>query len=249
MVMENTKRLPKRKIIVTGHYGSGKTEFSLSLAMNMTKHGKHHPLSNHPFADLSATDSIALVDLDIINPYFRSREHRKMLAEQDIIVYGSVFDTEITAELPALGANIRKPLEDKSCRVIIDVGGNDTGAMILNQFSGYFAQNDTTMLAVINASRPETSSVDGILEHIYSIESITGLTVSFLVNNTHLLRETDADTIKSGHLLCMEACSASGKQLLCDCYPTELVKAHKLESFSANPMPIGMYLRPTWLDR
>jgi hypothetical protein len=189
----------------------------------------------------------AIVDLDIINPYFRSREQRDLLTKHDIGLYGSVYETEVTAELPALGATIKTPLEDKTCRVIIDVGGNDTGALILNQFANYFTQHDTTTLAIINTNRPDTATVDDILKHIYSIETMTGLTVNYLVNNTHLLRETTADIIREGHEICMEACKVSGRQFLCDCYPEKLVNATELTGLSENLMPLGLYLRPTWL--
>lgn len=232
-----------RKIIVAGHYGSGKSEFSVSLAMNMQQADGFNIVEASP-----EMTQIAIIDLDIVNPYFRSREQRDMLVKHGIAVYGSVFNTEVTAELPALGANIRAPLEDKSCRVIIDVGGNDTGALILNQFHSYFTQHDTAVLAVINANRPETGTLDGILGHITSIESVSGLTVSYVVNNSHLLRETTADTIREGHMLCMDACAASGKQLLCDCYPLGIVDLSQLVGLSGNLMPLGLYLRPTWLD-
>jgi hypothetical protein len=222
----------KRKIIITGHYGSGKTEFAISLAMRI--------VANH--------DRCALVDLDVVNPYFRSRERRDLLESSGISVYGSVFEKEITAELPALGASIRTPLEDKTCRAIIDAGGNDTGALILNQFTKYFKDDETTVLAIVNANRPDTSDLTGALEHITAIEAITGLTVSEIVNNCHLLRETTAETVKKGHELCQRICEATGKHLLCDCYPEELVDPAELSGLSGNLMPLGLYMRPTWLD-
>ena len=237
-----------RKIIVIGHYGSGKSEFSVSLAMNMATPARTIQADSHFIVEkLPELTKTAIVDLDIINPYFRSREQRDMLVKYGIGLYGSVYETEVTAELPALGATVKAPLEDKSCRVIIDVGGNDTGALVLNQFSNYFTQDDTTVLAIINTNRPDTSTLDGILEHINSIEAVTGLTVSYLVNNTHLLRETTADIIREGHMLCMEACRKTKRPLLCDCYPSELIDVAELTDISENLMPVGLYLRPTWL--
>ena len=224
----------KRKLIVTGHYGSGKTEFAVSLAMLLSaeKPGK-----------------LAIIDLDIVNPYFRSRERRDMLEESGISVYGSVFDTEVTAELPALGATLRAPLEDNNCRVIVDAGGNDSGALVLNQFSKYFLDDETIMLAVVNANRPDTSSLDGALGHIAAIEAVTGLTVSGIVNNCHLLRETTADTVLKGHRLCERVCEATGKTLWCDCYPKGIVDPGDLFIISERLMPLGLYMRPTWLDK
>ena len=223
-----------RKIIVTGHYGSGKTEFSVSLAMILAA---------------ETAEKVAVVDLDIVNPYFRSREQRDKLEGAGVSVYGSAFDFEATAELPALGANIRTPLEDEGCRVIIDAGGNDSGAMVLNQFSKYFTADDMTMLAVVNASRPDTSDLDGALEHIFAIEAITGLNVTGIVNNCHLLRETTADIVLKGHELCRDICDATGKELFCDCYPEGIVDPDELAGLSGNLMPLGLYMRPTWLDK
>jgi len=233
MTDERFLELTGRKIIITGHYGSGKTELAVSLAMLLAARGKC---------------KLALVDLDIVNPYFRSRERREMLEGAGVPVYGSVFETEVTAELPALGANLRAPLEDPSCRVIVDAGGNDSGALVLNQFRKYFAGDDTTVLAVVNANRPETRDLDGALAHIAAIEAATGLTVSAIVNNCHLLRETTADTVIKGHELCRKVCEATGKRILCDCYPAGIVAPEDLSGLSGNLMPLGLYMRPTWLD-
>ena len=240
----------KRKTIVTGHYGSGKTEFTISIALqarhlkNCTNFFKPHvmPLKNQ-------YDSLAIIDLDVINPYFRSREQRDMLKEAGVEVYGSAFDTEVTAELPALGANLRAPLENKSYKVFIDTGGNDTGAIVLNQFGKYFNDDDTTVLAVINANRPDTNTIENAIEHIEAIEYITKLKVSAVVNNTHMLRETTADDIKEGHMFCEEICKITSKYLLCDCYPEGIVNPDDLTGLSENLMPIGLYMRPTWLDK
>jgi len=223
-----------RKIIVTGHYGSGKTEFAVSLAMLIKS---------------QESGKLAIIDLDIVNPYFRSRERRDMLEKAGISVYGSVFIRDVSAELPALGATVRSPLEDNDCRVIVDAGGNDSGALVLNQFGKYFTGNDTTVLTVVNANRPDTTTLAGALEHITAIETVTGLTVTGIVNNCHLLRETTASTVLKGYELCVEVCEAAGKQLFCDCYPEGIVSPDDLGGIVGNLMPLGLYMRPTWLDR
>jgi len=238
-----------RKTIVTGHYGSGKTEFAVSLAMrivadsNMPHGGKGEV---HSHRELT---SFALIDLDIVNPYFRSRQEREMLENAGIEVHGSAFDKESTAEIPALGASLRAPLENKTCRVIIDTGGNDAGALVLNQFTKYFTDDETTVLAIVNANRPDTSDIQGALEHITAIEKITKLTISYIVNNTHLLRETTAADIIRGHAFCDNICGVTGKSFLCNCYPKGVVDPDELTGLSGNLMPLGLYMRPTWLDK
>jgi len=222
-----------RKTIVTGHYGSGKTEFSISLAIHLSK----------DFND------VALIDLDIVNPYFRSREKRDFLNNAGISVFGSVYKKEIAAELPALGAGLRAPLENNSCKVIIDTGGNDTGALVLNQFTKYFSDDETTVLAIVNANRPDTSNVEGILSHINAIEKITNLNVSAIVNNTHMLRQTTTDDILKGNTLCEKVCAETGKKLLCNCYPDGIVSPDDLTGSLNDLMPLGLHMRPTWLDK
>ena len=232
------KREPDRRItVVTGHYGSGKTEFSVSLAMMLAKEG------------FGPYKRLALIDLDIANPYFRSRERRNTLERAGVKVYGSHYDHEITAELPALGANIRAPLEDKECRVIVDVGGNDAGAIVLNQFTRYFTDEEAMRLIVVNANRPETRNIDGIMEHLNAIEDKTGLHMDAVVNNCHLLRETDADCVSKGHRLCKEVCNLTGRFIWCDCYPEGIVPVEELAGKYDHLMPLGLYMRPAWLDR
>ena len=231
-------RSPDRRImVVTGHYGSGKTEFSVSLAMRLAERGFG------PYARL------ALCDLDIINPYFRSRERRGMLEAAGIPVYGSAYGHEVTAEIPELAANIRAPLEDQDCRTIVDLGGNDSGAMVLNQFGKYFTPENSLFLTVINANRPETRDLDGAMAHLEAIESITGRRVDGLINNTHLLRETDAACIEKGHRLCEQICARTDAFIWCDCYPAGVVDEAALAGQYEHLMPLGLYMRPGWLDR
>ena len=229
--------LEKIIIVVTGHYGSGKTEFSVSLAMLLSHDEK------------LKYKRLAIIDLDIANPYFRSRERRDMLEKNGIKKYGSAYEHEITAELPALGASSRIPLEDEDCQVIVDLGGNADGAKVLQQFRKYFNTNQYIHLAVVNANRPDTRNIDGALEHLRDIEFATGLPVDAIVNNCHLLRETTADTIAKGHALCEEISKHTGKKIACDCYAPDLIEEKDLHDIGPYHMPIGLYMRPSWLDK
>jgi len=238
----------ERKTIITGHYGSGKTEFAISLALQI----KQLCQENHP-CDTSQENrprdkSVSVIDLDIVNPYFRSREKRDFLRENGISVYGSLYEQDIGAELPALGANIKAPLEDKTGKVIIDTGGDDTGALVLNQFGKYFNDNETKTLIVVNTNRPETGDITGAIKHINAIENITGLEIHYIVNNTHMLRETTVSDIQRGYELCTELCAKTGKTLLCTCYPFDIINPATL-NIPENLMPLGLFIRPTWLDK
>ncbi len=231
-------RAPDRRVmVVTGHYGSGKTEFCVSLAMCLAGLG------------FGPYERLALIDLDIANPYFRSRERKAQLEAAGVRVYGNAYEHEITAELPALGADIRAPLEDRGCRVIVDVGGNDSGAVVLNQFTKYLGPGDALFLIVVNANRPETRDLEGALAHLRAIERKTGRRVDGVINNTHLLRQTDAACVEKGHRLCEAVCRETGLFIWCDCYPEGIVPAGELAGKYEHLLPLGMYMRPSWIDK
>ena len=226
-----------RKIAVVGHYGSGKTEFCVSLAMRLAERG------------YGPYERLALADLDIINPYFRSREQEALMEAKGIAVYGSAYGHDVTAEIPELAANIRAPLQDKRCRTLIDLGGNDAGAKVLRQFESQLPQSDTLVLCVVNANRPETRDLEGALAHLEAIERNLNRRVDGIISNTHLLRETDADCIGKGHRLCQALCDATGRFIWCDCYPEGIVDAAALADQYEYLLPMGLYMRPSWIDK
>ncbi|NLP29806.1 MAG: ATP-binding protein [Clostridiales bacterium] len=219
----------KRIIIVLGHYGSGKTEISVNLALKLAESNK----------------KVALVDLDIANVYFRSRERKQLLVDRGIEVHSNAFQFDIAADLPALSPTIRKPLEDKTYNTVVDVGGDDSGARILNQFIKYFDNDETQILCVINANRPETSTVEGALDHIYKIQKEIGLNVSGLVNNTHLLRETQISDIIKGRELCNQISEILNVPLVYNCCVESLCE--EASDSLDNIFPIKLYMRPTWM--
>ncbi len=232
------KRLKRNKIkIVCGHYGSGKTEFSLNYAVKLKQQG----------------NKVALIDLDIANVYFRSRELHGFLASKGIDLYGSAFDHEITAELPALSSRIRKPLEDNRYLTVIDVGGNQSGAIVLNQFKKYFHAGKFDMYCVINANRPETDSMDGCLHHINEIEQATGLEINGLVNNTHMLNHTSVEDVEKGAELCANLSRHLAISFVYNCYSVGILNSEELEDAkfldSAEGFPMNLYMRPSWLNR
>ena len=221
----------KRITVIAGHFGSGKTEFSVNQAMDLKK--EH--------------EKVALLDLDIANPYFRSRERQKMLEDAGIKIYYNTFGYDITEDLPAISAVLRAPLEDKDCVTVVDVGGNDSGARVLKQFAKYFKNEDCRLLCVLNANRPETDTVQGMITSLRSIEEETGLKIDGLVNNTHLLMETGPDDVLKGRDMCLEVSGKIGIPLVWNIcwkeYADDLAKAG-----CENLYPVRIYMRPTWLD-
>ncbi|MDO5415514.1 MAG: ATP-binding protein [Bacillota bacterium] len=229
----------KRITAIAGHYGSGKTEFSVNLALDLKKE----------------KDKVAILDMDIANPYFRSRERQKMMEAEGINVIFNTYGFDITEDLPAITAALRGPLENEEFTAVVDVGGNDSGARVLKQFEKYFKRDDCELLCVLNANRPETDTVEGMLEHLHSIEIETGLKFHGLINNTHLLRETTADDIVKGYKLCRQVSDKLGipivwntcrEDLLDDL--KQLIADENIEGLE-NIYPIKLYMRPSWLDR
>lgn len=220
-----------RKIAVTGHFGCGKTEFAVSLAMALAK-------MNIP--------NLALADLDLENPYFRSRERMTELEKAGIKVYSDPFRGKNGSELQTLDPAIRAPLEDERCRVILDAGGDFTGAMILNQYSKYL-KDDTQLLYVLNKNRPGTSDIESALLQLKSIEETTSLAVSGIISNTHLIRYTTEDDVIEGWEFAQELSAKTGIPALCACCMEHLVPAASGNGFDV--FPIGMYMRDSYLDK
>ena len=220
-----------RKIAVVGHFGTGKTEFAVSLAFALAAEG---------------ISPLALADLDIENPYFRSREQGENLERAGVKVYSDAYGGRSATELQTLDPAIRAPLEDETCRVICDLGGDPEGARLLNQYTRYFREN-ARLLYVVNKNRPGTDTVPKALGQLRGIEAMIGLPVTGLVSNTHLLRLTEKRDILEGWDFASALGRETGLPVLCACCPREL-----LESLAGSGLPlfpIGLYMRPTYLDK
>ena len=228
----------KRILIIAGHYGSGKTEFAVNLAVYAKK------------KDAFGYSKVALVDLDVVNPYFRSRDRVDMLKGFGVDVYGSFYGGNVTAEIPELSALVRAPLEDQNTFTIVDAGGNESGARVMRQFTKYFTPSESSLLIVINNARPETQTVSGALSHMKAIEAALGISAEGLISNTHLLRETSYDDVLHGYLFSLEVAKISAIPIICCCYPENFVKRSDLESVVKERLfPLKLYMRDSWLDK
>ena len=231
----NQMRAGPRKIAITGHFGCGKTELAVSLAMALAaERGK------------GESERLALCDLDIENPYFRSRERQEALERRGVRVYSDPFDGRNGSELQLITAAIRAPLEDAGCRVLCDCGGDKAGAMILNQFKKYF-HDDFRLLCVVNCNRPGTDTIEKAVGHIRAIEDATGLRVTALVSNAHLVRYTTAETVAEGWAFTKRVESETGIPVLCACCMEHLAEGTERKGIPV--FPIGMYMRDSYLDK
>lgn len=183
--------------LIVGGYGSGKSEVSVNLARQLVldKSFTHLPIS--------------ILDLDIINPYFRSREASKELEKlgiQAINPEGSQF----FADLPIILPQIKGALDAATGTVICDVGGDDVGAKVLSSLATSFHQESYDMMLVLNANRPFTSDLNGCLKMIADIESSSRLKFTGIISNTHLMDDTTEESIFQGIELSKKVCDKTG---------------------------------------
>ena len=223
--MKNDKRIR----IVIGHYGSGKTEFSVNYAVKLAKMGR----------------KVGLVDLDVINPYFRSREKTALLAEHGIKVVGSNLEGN-ALDVPAISGEAATPLQDKSYDAILDVGGDPAGARALGRYFPILRDGEYDMFFVLNANRPETQSVEKAMEYIAKIEATARAKVTGIVNNTHLLKATSAEDVIRGYDLAVKVSEATGIPLRYNSCLEGLAEELP-DEVKTNVFPIQLYMREEWM--
>jgi hypothetical protein len=227
--MQN-ERLPQARILVlVGNYGSGKTEISLNLALKLARRG----------------EKVTLVDLDIVNPYFRSSERTDLLEENGVKVYAPSF-AMTTVDVPSLPADIQAVFADKSRRVIFDVGGDDTGAAALGQYKPYFDQDEVEVLFVVNAFRPLSGDPDAVCDLLLRVAGRSRLQPTALINNANIAWETSADELARGEELLSAVSSRLGIPVGYLCAKADVME--KLPAaLSGERITIDILMRPDWL--
>ena len=177
----------KKYHVIIGHFGSGKSEFSLNIAFNEAAKGK----------------KITLVDLDIVNPYFRTAERHEEIEKAGIRLLMPSFVTS-GVEIPALPAEIYSAFNDDSDLVIFDVGGDAAGAVALGQYYRFFSRIEKENLEVtyvFNARRPLSLDLESNLDIIQSIEIASRIGIDNIINNTNLSQETTVRDLIDGYEL------------------------------------------------
>jgi MinD-like ATPase involved in chromosome partitioning or flagellar assembly len=220
----------KRIRIIIGHYGSGKTEFSLNYALKLNELGK----------------KVAIADLDVVNLYFRSREKATLLEEKGIKIIGASIKGN-ALDLPAISGEVLTPIQDKSYDTILDVGGDPAGARALGRYHEYFVEGQYDMFFVLNVNRPETGTVEKALEFIRKIEDTSRAKVTGIINNTHLLKSTTIEDVIKGYQLSLELSELTGIPLKYN------VALEELATLLPNDLvgeifPIRLYMREEWMN-
>ena len=178
----------KRITIICGHYGSGKTTFSINYALYLRN---------------QTSKDIYIADLDVVNPYFRSREHFDYLKDKNIKVIGSYLP-QSGADLPAVSAEVYTLFDNKNIIGIVDMGGNSAGSLSFATFRDNVDIEETDIIFILNANREENSTLEFALGHFNSIESTLGLKITGIINNTHLMNDTTIEDINKGELISSE---------------------------------------------
>ena len=164
--------------LLAGHYGSGKTNIAVNYALYLrTRH-----------------ERVAIADLDIVNPYFRTKDGERSLAEAGVELISSAF-ANTNVEAPAMPPDTVRVFDDASLYGVIDVGGDDRGAYAVGRYANRLANADAQILFVLNRYRPLTRTPDEAIEVMREIEAAARFRFTGLVNNSNLGAQTTAQTV------------------------------------------------------
>ena len=215
---------------IVGNYGSGKTEVSINLAVNRKRTGL----------------DVRIADLDLVNPYFRTREARNQLEKLGIEV---VLPPQgyLQADLPVLSPVIAGMIKNTDGLSLLDVGGDDAGVMVLAALADAFKGIEVHLLQVVNPLRPNTSTVEGCLKIRDEIEKAARLKITGLIGNANLIDETEIDTIYNGYEFVRQLSDASGLPLEFITVARELLPGVELKRIGCPILPIARQLVPPWL--
>lgn len=223
--------------VVCGHYGAGKTNFSVNLACDLADAGRR----------------VTLIDLDIVNPYFRATEQRSLLEDRGVKLVAPVFAERGTSlDVPSLTGAIIPAIDAASDDglVIIDAGGDDVGATALGRFSERIAANGHSVLYVANRFRNLVQDPQDALVNMAEIQAASRLDITAIVDNAHLKHLTDIDTLNKGYEYACELAELTALPIACVTMPSALyADKDQLDAVlfdKSIAYPIRMHVRNPW---
>jgi hypothetical protein len=218
-------------LAIVGNYGSGKTEVAINLAA----------------ARRQAGVAVRLADLDLVNPYFRTREARRQLTRLGIEVLLPP-EEFLNADLPVLSPVVAGAMRHDRGLTLLDVGGDGVGARVLAALADAWKDRPPTLLQVINPFRPETDSVAGCQRVQARIEAAARLPVAGWIANAHCMDQTGLEDIRQGIALVDALAEASQRPLVLVTVPESLLAAMPAHLFNCPSLPIRRQLVPPWLS-
>lgn len=224
-----------KSIIYLGHYGSGKTELSISKAFLLSEKGY----------------SVTFVDLDIVNPYFRSGEQKEKLERKNIRVIMPNF-VGTTVAVPSLPGEINSVFDGDNDYAIFDVGGSPSGASAIGRYSANIKKDGYKAHLVVNALRPFTITCDEIVIMARQIEEKSRLKITSIINNTNVAYDTTHDMVEDAQIIIEEAAKDLGVKVIeIRALPSVISGMSKefKEKYNNIINPISLIMRPDWLDR
>ncbi len=212
----------KRVTVFVGHYGSGKTNIAVAYAKYLNSLGK----------------KVTIADMDIVNPYFRTKDSQGELKRLGIELISSEFANS-NVDLPALPSELYGAVEQRERYAVLDIGGDDRGAYALGRFAPYIKEeNDYEVVFVANKYRPLTKTPEEALEVMREIEGAGGLRVTAIVNNSNLGEMTDAETVLSSQKYAEKLSELSGLPVKFTSVKKELCEALGGEEKGFFPMEL-----------
>ncbi len=201
----------KRLTLFCGHYGSGKTNIAVNVAIKLKE----------------SYNNIALADLDIVNPYFRTKDSSEELKSKGIRLICSEYANS-NVDIPALPQDVYAITDDKTLKCVLDIGGDDRGALVLGRISDKISEeNDFEMLMVINSFRPLTRDTESLIEVFSEIEAAAKIKFTGLVNNSNLGEETTAEDVLSSVNYANDISKATGLPVVMTCVKEDLYESLK----------------------
>jgi len=216
----------KRITLIAGHYGSGKTNIAVNMALELKKE----------------RERVAIADLDIVNPYFRTKDSEKELTEAGIRLIVSEY-ANTNLDIPALPQDMYALVDDRGLTGIVDVGGDDQGAVALGRLSPAIAEeNDYDMLLVINCYRPLTKDAASTVEVMREIEEAASLPFTGIINDSNLGAATTAEDVLASLPYAEEVSRLTGLPVVMTCAEESLVV--ELADKVNNLFPLHLQKRP-----
>jgi hypothetical protein len=229
--IEPAADLPRIRIFA-GPFGTGKTEVAINYALALA----------------SRDEAVTLTDLDVVTPYFRSREMAERLEESGVAVVAPP-DLTKRIPLPAITARMWGTMERRDGVTVVDVGGDAQGARAIGQFKASIERSGYIMYLVLNPYRPFNATVQRIAQTIKDVEENSRLKTTALVSNPNLIAETTLQIVSEGHLLVGRASEALGLPIAFLCVEERLLEEGRDEQYDQPVLPLRRHFYPPWREQ